>query len=124
MRAHDDDAEELLERALVMAKDYGATEAIALVYRAIGELRSQTLFDASGAVDKRAEESFLTSIDLFREIGNEKEASRSLAELGYHLIERGDVETAKERLHEARAIMRGIGLRDLERVDRTLQELG
>jgi tetratricopeptide (TPR) repeat protein len=123
LRAHDDGAEELLDKALELATDYGAQDAIALVHRAMGQLRSQTLFDASGAVDKRAEEAFLTSIDLFREIGNEKEAARSLAELGYHLIERGDMETAKERLHEARAIMRGIGLKDLERVERTLKEI-
>jgi len=124
MRNHDDDADELLARALEMAKEYGAQEAIALVHRAIGKLRAQTLFDASGEVDKRAEEAFLTSIDLFREIGSEKEASRSLAELGFHLIERGDLETAKERLHEARAIMRGIGLKDLDRVEQTLKEIG
>ncbi len=123
LRAHDDDADTLLQKALELATDYGQQDAIALAHRAVGQLRAQTLFDASGAVDKRAEEAFLVSIDLFREIGNEKEAARSLAELGYHLIERGDMETARERLHEARAIMRGIGLKDLERVERTLEEV-
>ncbi|MEM9193369.1 MAG: tetratricopeptide repeat protein, partial [Myxococcota bacterium] len=119
-----DDAEETLERALRLAKEYGAKDMIAAAYRAIGQLRAQTLFDASGEADLRAEENFLTSIDLYREIGNEKEAARSLASLGFHLIERGEMETAKERLHEARAIMRGMGLAELERVDRTLAELG
>ncbi|MBW2462790.1 MAG: tetratricopeptide repeat protein [Deltaproteobacteria bacterium] len=123
MRDNDDNAEESLAEALQMAKDYGSRDAIALVYRAFGVFRAQTLFDADGGVDKRAEEAFLASIDLFRDIGSEKEASRSLAELGYHLIERGDIETAKERLHEARAIMRQIGLRELERVERTLEEI-
>jgi tetratricopeptide (TPR) repeat protein len=120
----DDQAEKLLSRALELAQAYGGQEAIALAHRAIGQLRAQTLFDASGEPDKRAEESFLTSIDIFREIGNEKEAARSLSALGYHLIERGEVETARERLREARAIMRTMGLRDLEKVDRTLAELG
>ena len=124
MKRGDDQAEPVLTRALALAQEYGGQEAIALVHRAIGQLRAQTLFDASGEPDKRAEESFLTSIDIFREIGNEKEAARSLSALGFHLIERGDVETARERLHEARAIMRAMGLRDLDRVDRTLAELG
>jgi tetratricopeptide (TPR) repeat protein len=117
------DAESLMTRSLALAEEYGGKDAIALAHRALGELRAQTLFDASGEVDRRAEESFLVSIDLFREIGNEKEAARSLAELGYHLIERGETENARERLHEARALMRGIGLAELARVERTLSEL-
>lgn len=124
LRKGDDDAEQTLESARKLAEEYGSKEAIALSYRAIGQLRARTLFDADGAVDRRAEESFLSSIDLFREIGNEKEAARSLAELGYHLIERGDVESARDRLGEARSIMRRIGLAELEKVDRTLGELG
>jgi tetratricopeptide (TPR) repeat protein len=118
-----DGAEELLADARELAEHYGGAEATALAHRAIGALRAQTLFDSEGETDRRAEESFLTSIDLFRELGNEKEAARSLAELGRHLIERGDLETARERLHEARAIMRRIGLADLKRVDSTLAEL-
>src|SRR5690606_11459137 len=85
---------------------------------------AQTLFDDKGEVSRRAEESFLSSIDTFREIGNEKEAARSLALLGYHLIERGDLGTAKERLREARAIMRRIGVAQLAKVEATLEELG
>jgi len=118
------EAEKTLERALELAEEYGSKEAIALAHRAIGQLRAQTLFDGAGEVDRRAEESFLVSIDLFRDIGNEKEAARSLSELGYHLIERGDLEGARERLHEARALMRTMGLAELERVDRTLAEIG
>ncbi len=118
------EADKTLERALGLAEEYGSKEAIALAHRAIGQLRAQTLFDGAGEVDRRAEESFLVSIDLFREIGNEKEAARSLSELGFHLIERGDMDGARERLHEARAIMRNMGLAELERVDRTLAEIG
>ena len=71
------EAKQTLERALALAQDYGGKEAIALAHRAIGQCRARTLFDAEGQTDKAAEESFLTSIDLFREIGNEKEAARS-----------------------------------------------
>jgi len=123
LKRGDDGAEKTLVRALALAEEYGTREAIALAHRGIGQLRAQTLFDAGGGT-RRAEESFLASIDTFREVGNEKEAARSLALLGYHLIELGDTETAIERLREARAIMRRIGLHDTEKVESTLADLG
>lgn len=124
LKANDDRAEATLVHALELAKEYGGKEIIAEAHHAMGTLRARTLFDAAGAVDRRAEEAFLTSIDAFRELGNEKEAARTLAELGMHMLERGDTEGAKERLREARAIMRKIGLPDIERVDDVLRSLG
>lgn len=124
LRANDDKAEATLLNALELANQYGGKEILAEVHHAIGTLRARTLFDATGAVDRRAEEAFLTSIDAFRELGNEKEAARTLAELGMHMLERGDTESAKERLSESRAIMRRIGLPDIERVDDVLRSLG
>ncbi len=124
VRRGDENAERIMMRALALAEEYGSLEAIALAHRAIGQLRAQTLFDDKGELSRRAEESFLASIDTFHQIGNDKEAARSLALLGYHLIERGDVDSAKERLREARAIMRRIGLAQLAKVEATLEELG
>jgi hypothetical protein len=124
LRKGDASTERILMRALALAEEYGQREAIGLAHRAIGQHRAQTLFDDKGELSRRAEESFLASIDTFREIGNEKEAARSLAHLGFHLIERGDMESAKERLREARAIMRRIGLGQLAKIEATLDELG
>lgn len=124
LRRNEDEADATLAQALVFAKDYGAREAICNAQRAIGQLRARTLFDASGAVDRRAEEAFLAAIDGFRDIGMEKDASRALADLGRHLLERGDTDGARDRLREARSIMRKIGLRDIEKVDQTLASLG
>lgn len=124
LRRNEDEAEATLARALELANDYGAREAIANAQRAVGLLRSRTLFDASGAVDRRAEEAYLLAIDGFRDIGMEKDAARALADLGRHLLERGDLDGARDRLREARSIMRKIGLRDIERVDQTLATLG
>jgi tetratricopeptide (TPR) repeat protein len=125
LRNNDDGAEAQVTRALALAEQYGSREAIASAYRALGELRARTLFDASGQIDRRAEEAFLSSIDIFREIGSEKEAARSIAELGFHLVERADLEGARDRLGEARVILRRIGLHaDAERVERTLSDLG
>lgn len=123
LRKGDEGAEPILMRALALAEEYGSAEAIGLAHRAIGQLRAQILFDDKGEVSRRAEESFLVSIDMLRDVGNEKEAARSLALLGYHLIERGDVESARERLREARSIMRRIGLGQLAKVEATLDEL-
>jgi tetratricopeptide (TPR) repeat protein len=125
LRRNDDGAEAQVTLALALAEQYGSREAIGLALRALGELRARTLFDASGQVDKRAEEALLASIDVFREIGSEKEAARSMAELGFHLVERGDLESARDRLGEARVILRRIGLTaDAERVERTLADCG
>jgi tetratricopeptide (TPR) repeat protein len=124
----DERAEEILSSALRMAEEYGAKESIAAAHRAVGQLRAQTVFGAgttdSGGADRRAEDSFLIAIDLFREIGNEKDSARALHDLGQHLLERGDVDGARERLREARAIMRRMGLAELERVEATLLHLG
>lgn len=124
LKLEEDDAESILARALTLATEYGAKVSIAHANHALGMLRSRTLFDGAGQADRRAEEAFLLAIDDFREIGNEKEAARVLADLGRHLLERGDTEGAKERLREARALMRRIGLPEIEKVDATLASLG
>lgn len=119
----DDEAARILEHALLLAEEYGAPEAKALAHRAVGQLRARTVFGETGGVDTRAESSFEQSIKIFREIGNQKEAARSLAELGRHLIERGDTARARERLTEARDLMRRIGLPEAAQLDATLREL-
>ncbi|MBN8615796.1 MAG: tetratricopeptide repeat protein [Deltaproteobacteria bacterium] len=120
----DDEAPAILGRALVLAQDYGGKEAIARAQHAVARGRARTLFDATGSADRRAEESFLVAVDLYRDLGNEPEAARVMAELGRHLVERGDVEGAKDRLREARAIMRKHNLSDLDKVEQTLADLG
>ncbi|MEM9074617.1 MAG: tetratricopeptide repeat protein [Myxococcota bacterium] len=124
LRRGDDNASDQLDRALEAAQEYGGREALALVHRAIGQLRAMTLFDTGGLRDRSAEEAFLQSIDIFRELGNEREAARSLVELAKHLVERGELETAKERFREARATFRRMGLQDeASQLDQTLTEL-
>ncbi len=120
----DDHTTEILERALQLATEYGGKEAIARAHHAVGRGYARTVFDAAGGVDRRAEDALLAAIDLYRELGNELEAARVMADLGRHLVERGDVEGAKERLREARAIIRRLGGEDLERIEETLASLG
>jgi tetratricopeptide (TPR) repeat protein len=120
----DDKTQEILDRALVLAVDYGGKEAIASAHHAVARGRARTLFDATGSADRRAEESFLLAVDLYRDLGNEPEAARVMAELGRHLVERGDLEGAKDRLREARAIMRRLNVADLDKVEQTLADLG
>ena len=124
LKIGDGAAEGTLVRALELAEGYGSGEAIAFAHRAMGTMRAQTLFDDGGTEVASASESFLTSVDIFRASGNEKEAARSLSALGHHLIERGDLEGAKERLREARGVMKSLGLNDAVDIDKTLHELG
>jgi tetratricopeptide (TPR) repeat protein len=123
LRRGDPNARERLTDALRFAEAYGSKETIALVYRSLGQLEARTLFDGGAGGDGKAEERFLVSVDLFRELRNEKEAARSLMDLGQHLVERGDLEGARERLGEARAILRQMGLPEAEAVTRLLDEL-
>jgi Tfp pilus assembly protein PilF len=120
----EDDAAEILDRALTMARAFAGKEVLAQAYAAAARGRARTLFDETGSVDRRAEEAYLTAIDLYRSLGNEREAARVVAELGRHFIERGDTEGAKERLREARAILRRLGAPDADRVEQTLLDLG
>jgi tetratricopeptide (TPR) repeat protein len=124
LQLEDDGAAEILERALALAQDYGGKETIARAHHAVARGRARTLFDETGSVDRRAEEGFLVAVDLYRDLGNEPEAARVTAELGQHLVERGDVDSARERLREARAIMRRLSLADVEKVEQTLLDLG
>jgi len=120
----DDEAQSILDRALVLAVDYGGKEAIARAHPAVPRGPPRTLFDETGSADRRAEESFLVAVDLYRDLGNETEAARVTAELGKHLIERGDPEGAKDRLREARAIMRRLNVPDVDKIEQTLLDLG
>ena len=125
MRRGDDDAGARMERAFEAAEEYGGALALGLMHRALGQLRAQTLFDTDGAGASLAEESFLSSIDLFRQVGNEHEAARTLVEFAKHLVERGDVDQAKERLREARATFRRMGLTEAAMTtDESLSDLG
>lgn len=119
-----DDTNEVLERCLAYAQDYGGKETLARAQHAVARGRARTLFDATGEVDRRAEEAFLLAIDLYRDLGNEKEAARVVAEFGQHLFERGDLDGARERLREARAIMRRLAVPEVEKVEQTLLALG
>lgn len=120
----DDHTTEILEHAVQLATDYGGKEAIARAHHAAGRGYARTVYDEAGGIDRRAEDSFLAAIDLYRELGNEIEAARVMADLGRNLVERGDVEGAKERLREARAIMRPFGGADFDKIEETLASLG
>lgn len=115
-----DDATDTLERALKLAAEFGGKEALASAHHAVAKAYAQTLFGATQGVDRRAEESFLAAIDLFRDLGNEIRAARVLGDLGAHLFERGDHDGARERLKEARAIFRRTQAPELATVERTL----
>jgi tetratricopeptide (TPR) repeat protein len=117
------DAEATLGRALELARVFGNAETVAVVHRAIGRLRAQTLFDEGNSVQKGAEEYFNESIRIFGACGNRHEQARALAELGNHLIERGDKRGAREVLSQAHETMLALELPERVRLKQTLTEL-
>lgn len=124
LRRGDASAEPTLQAALALAVDYGTREALAHAHRAMGRLHARTLYDSTGAVVLRAEESFREGIRVFEECGNRPELARTEAELGYHLIERGELAEARTLLGRAHDRMKVLELPDLARVGQTLAELG
>ena len=126
--AHDDgSAPQKLTAALTLAREHGTRETIATAHRALARSRSRTLFDQerAGASDDAtaAESSFRESIRIFEESGNLREAARTRAELGYHLVERGAGARARAALGEAYAALKPLALPDLARVTETLEQL-
>jgi tetratricopeptide (TPR) repeat protein len=123
LQRSDPAAEQQLTAALALAHEYGTREAIAFAQRGIARMRAQPLFDQTGRTMADAEESFRESIRVFDECGNVREAARTRAELGYHLIERGAAPRGKEALSEAYAAMKRLSLPDLTQVAETLEHL-
>jgi tetratricopeptide (TPR) repeat protein len=126
--AHDDgSAPQKLTAALTLAREHGTRETIATAHRAVARVRARTLFDqerADASEDaSAAESSFRESIRIFEESGNLREAARTRAELGYHLVERGAGERARAALGEAYAALKPLALPDLARVTETLEQL-
>lgn len=126
--AHDDgSAAQKLTAALTLAREHGTRETIATAHRAVARVRARTLFDqdrVSASDDaSAAESSFRESIRIFEESGNAREAARTRAELGYHLVERGAGERARAALGEAYAALKPLALPDLARVTETLEQL-
>ncbi len=123
LRTHKTNARDLLENAFELTQKFGTREALARAHRAMGRLRAMTLFDDRGASDDNAESSYRESIRIFEKSGNRHELARTLAELGYHLIERGEREAARKALQTAYDTMGELKLRDQHKLEETLAEL-
>ena len=119
----DDAAQATLESALQLAQDYGSREAIALAHRALGRMRARSLFDQEGAAGAtpKAEANYRESIRVFQECGNLHEVARTQAELGYHLLERGQEHSARTLLTHAQAAMERLKLPDAGRLSEVLR---
>lgn len=123
LRRGDGGAGATLERALALALQYGMPESIALAHRSIGRLRAKVLFDSGRKAGEDAETSFRECIRVFHESGNRHQEARAQAELGMHLIEKGDREGAREALGRARDAMQTLRLPELPKVRETLSQL-
>jgi len=123
LRRGDTAAQSTLEGALALAVDYGTREVIALAHRAMARLQARTLFGAEVGTTSRAEQSFRQCIKIFEECGNRHELARTQAELGFHLVERGDRDGAKASLAEALRLMESLKLPELATIRETFAQL-
>jgi tetratricopeptide (TPR) repeat protein len=116
-------AEELIDYALSLGRACGSMEASAMAHRALARLRSRTVFDDGGRANGDAEKSFREAIRLFGECGKRLERALTLAEYGYHLIEKGNRKDAREVLSRAHEALRDLQLPEIRKVSETLAAL-
>jgi tetratricopeptide (TPR) repeat protein len=91
----------------------------------LGEVAAATLFDESTPeVKLTAEDHFRRAIKTFRSMGNDVELARALRRLGEFQVERGLALQARTSLEEAAKIFGRLGLRAVEEVQETLEDLG
>ncbi|MCA9531629.1 MAG: tetratricopeptide repeat protein [Myxococcales bacterium] len=113
--------QQLLE-AIDLAEAYGGRDARARAHRSLGQVLARTAA-RDGEVDPRAEEHLTTSVRLFQESGNEKDAARTLADLGAAIAQRGDVATARQHLTHAARALRAMRLPEHRDVEAQLKQL-
>ena len=114
-------AEQQLRAALDQAREHGTRENIAQAHRGLARLYARTAPDEQVASEGEAR--FREAIRIFEESGNLREAARTRAELGFHLMERGAGARARAALGEAYAALKPLSLPELSRVTDTLEQL-
>jgi tetratricopeptide (TPR) repeat protein len=115
---------ELCEQAFDIAQTAGIRVDVGRALLALGEVHALTLFDGTGAEAQKAEDFFQRGVALFREIGNDAELAIGLERFGSFRVERGDVDSGKRLLEEARTIFDRLGMRAGDAVKRMITELG
>jgi tetratricopeptide (TPR) repeat protein len=104
-------ARELAERALDVAKKAGLREKEAQAYLTLGDVLSESLYDAAdegGAMD--AAVAYGKAIDVLRAIGNDAALGKALAAFGRYKAETGDLGAGKDMLRDAIALFARLGL--------------
>jgi tetratricopeptide (TPR) repeat protein len=117
-------ARKYLDKSLILAEQLGGKEMVGLSYRAIGELEATTVWDTSN-IDggDEAEIAFDKALAIFKSIGNEFEVARTLHAKGNRYLERGDLETGKKILEEAKTIFKRIDSKAGDKISRTINEI-
>ncbi len=124
-----DVARQRCDRALQIAQQAGLRLMEGVVWATLGEVHSQTLFDASRGPDEAAlgadaERAFSNAAEVLRESGNQAELAKVLRTHGTVLVEHGDVAGGRVRLEDAAALFRKLALTQaLEKTERTLASL-
>jgi tetratricopeptide (TPR) repeat protein len=122
-------ARELAEEAVRAAVAAALPEQEALAMLALGQILSQSLYDAdrteiTGPVgESPAEPYFRRAMDLLRGAGSEAELAKAHALYGQFLVENGRVADGKDMLRDALAALTRLGLRHAADAERVLRSV-
>ncbi len=115
----------LAEEAVSLAEQGGFKDTLGRAYLALARVHARTLFDASGEdPGTKAKAAYEKALDLFREIGNDAELARALADYGEFAAEREDWDLARRLLADAKDRMARLGMRRWRDAAALLDTLG
>ena len=106
------EARELAERALAIAKKAGLREKEAQAYLTLGDVLSNNLYDTDddGGGLSPAAAAYGHAIEVLRTIGNEAALGKALFAFGRYKAEAGDVADGRSMLRDAIAVFSKLGL--------------
>jgi tetratricopeptide (TPR) repeat protein len=112
------DRETALERineALRIANQLDSQVLLAVGMESLAEVHAHYVFNSDFRDEslQLAEECYSDAIALLREVGNEGELGKALSSYGRFLIERGDAESGRENLEQAREIFERLEMHSL-----------
>jgi tetratricopeptide (TPR) repeat protein len=123
---HADEARELAQRALAVATVAGIREAEGLAMITLGQVLSQSIYDADRTEimgdggELPAEGYFRRGIEVLRALGNDAELAKGLEQYGLFKLENGKIGEGKDMLREALVTFTRLGMARAAAVEKIL----
>jgi len=120
-------AKSTAEEALVLAQESELAPLAAKAEMVLAEIHAATIFDASASDTSSpsgADLHFARAIQIFRDCSHDLQLARALRRLGEYRIERGQWDSGKAALQEAKDILARLDLPEADEIERMMRELG